>query len=352
MKNTTRKSELSLSAFCESTRADQREANEWLDRLASPRVLIVGDLMLDEYVVGDCDRISPEAPVPVVRVHTRQVVLGGAGNVAANIAALGGIPEIVATVGINDGMPDAVVRTKLAESGISDRGLVPVAERPTIRKTRLFSGIHQVARFDEEVSTPLSKSKAAEIVRLATARVPDVDVIVLSDYRKGVLTPIVIAEIIRSAADYGVPVIVDPKGEDFSRYLGATLVTPNAREARIAAEVPPDSENWNLITSQLLRLAEVDAVAVTCGAAGIVIRGREDPRYSHRRTLARPVFDVIGAGDTVAAAFAIGLGSGLDFVAVADLANLAAGVVVMKPGTSTVSREELVAATASVPQGG
>lgn len=342
MKINTTKQGADLSGLREDMIQGEPEAVKQFARLGSPRVLVVGDLMLDEYIVGDCDRISPEAPVPLVRVHTRETMLGGAGNVAANITALGGIPDIVAAVGGSiGGVPDVTVCAKLTETGILEPGLVPLAGRATTRKTRLVAGMYQVARFDEEVNSPLSDVEAVEVARLAISRLPHTDVVVLSDYSKGVLNPTVIAEIIGSAAKRGIPVIVDPKGDGFSRYSGATLLTPNASEARIASNSPPDSNDWNQITSRLMHVAQVNAIAVTCGAEGIILRERHDTSCRQHRTVARAIADVTGAGDTVVAAFALALGSGFDLVAATDIANFAAGIVVAKRGTSTVSRKEL-----------
>jgi D-beta-D-heptose 7-phosphate kinase/D-beta-D-heptose 1-phosphate adenosyltransferase len=215
----------------------------------------------------------------------------------------------------------------------------------------VFVGANQVARFDEEATVPLSESVCAEILRRAREHLDEVDLLVMSDYRKGVLTPSIIAQLSHAAQERQIPIIVDPKGPGFGRYRGATLVTPNAREARIAAGAQPDSEDWISITNRLIQEADVGAVAVTCGAAGIMLRRRQDCEVCHRRTLGQAVFDVIGAGDTVVAAFAVAIGSGLDLVAAADIANVAAGVVVQKRGTSTVSLSELAAVGAYVPVG-
>jgi D-beta-D-heptose 7-phosphate kinase/D-beta-D-heptose 1-phosphate adenosyltransferase len=295
--------------------------------------------MLDEYVLGVSERISPEAPVPVVRVLRKEVVLGGAGNVAANIASLGGTPMLVAAVGASD----QDVSTRLLGIGALDRGLVPCTDQPTTKKTRVLAGMHQIARFDEESTAPLAESDCAEILRRAEEQFDQADLLVMSDYGKGVLTPAVIARLTRAAQERGIPIIVDPKGADFKRYRGATLLTPNAREARIAVGAPPDSEDWNSITGRLIEEADVAGVVVTCGPAGILLRRREDREVCHRPTRAQAVFDVIGAGDTVVAALAVAIGSGLDLLAAADIANLAAGVVVQKRGTSTVSLRELAA---------
>jgi D-beta-D-heptose 7-phosphate kinase / D-beta-D-heptose 1-phosphate adenosyltransferase len=322
---------------------DCREPAARIPRLCSPRVVVVGDVMLDEYVAGASDRISPEAPVPVVRVLRRELVLGGAGNVAANIASLGGRPDVVAAVGALAGVADPAVGEKLLAIGASDRGLVPCADRLTTRKTRLLAGMHQIARFDEESISPLADAERDEILRRAEERLAEADLMVLSDYGKGVLTPAVITELMRAAQEHRLPTVVDPKGPDFRRYRGATLLTPNAREARVAVGAPPDDDDWNAITGRLVEEADVAAIAVTCGPAGIVLRRREDREVRHLPTRALDVFDVIGAGDTVVAALAVAIGSGLDLVTAAELANQAAGVVVQKRGTSTVSLRELAA---------
>jgi D-beta-D-heptose 7-phosphate kinase/D-beta-D-heptose 1-phosphate adenosyltransferase len=310
-----------------------------LERLGQPRILIVGDLMLDRYVSGEVTRISPEAPIPVLRATSSEEKLGGAGNVAFNLRSMGAQVELVGVVG-DDGWGRRL-REILEDSGISTDGLVVDGERPTSLKTRMVSGVQQMLRVDWEDARALSGAARVELLERARARVASVGAVVLSDYGKGVLTDDVLRSVIDAARAAGLPVLVDPKGADFTRYRGATLITPNRKEAELAlGRKLPDLARVEEGAGELIELAELEAAVVTLGAEGIYFRTR-DGRSGREATRARAVFDVTGAGDTVIAQLALFLADGFDLAVAVALANQAAGVVVARLGTNGVTRKEL-----------
>jgi D-beta-D-heptose 7-phosphate kinase/D-beta-D-heptose 1-phosphate adenosyltransferase len=329
---------------------NDRELLRILDELARPRVLIVGDLILDRYLTGDVDRISPEAPIPVLAARHDEERLGGAGNVAANLVAMEAEVGVVGLVG-NDESGQRV-RELLAALGVDTDGCVTGADRPTTEKIRLVSGVQQILRVDREDACPPAPDVADELRAGLAERVARADAVVLSDYGKGVLTPDTIALVVATARDAGIPVLVDPKGEDYSKYRGATLVTPNRREAELAigrsisdlAAVPDAA-------AELLSIAELEVAVVTLGADGIYYRCA-DGTDGRVPALARQVFDVTGAGDTVIALMALGLGAGLELEATVQLANHAAGIVVARRGAAAVTRTELRAAIGGRSAGG
>lgn len=315
-----------------------------VEDLRTPCVAVVGDIMLDEYIYGDCYRISPEAPVPVLKVVKRETALGGAGNVAMNVLALGGRCGVVAAVGEDESK--ACVRRKLVDVGIADDGIVAASDRPTTRKTRLVAGIHQIARYDEESTVALDVRTLYALASRASMCVASADVVVISDYGKGVVSRELANHVITTARARGIPVIVDPKGREFDRYRGATLLVPNAHEARAA--VDGDCSDWTTIGRQLLHKADAEAVAIKCGADGIVLVTQGGGQAHRCPTLAQRVFDVIGAGDTVVAALAVAVASGVALIDAVDIANAAAGVAITKQGTSTVTREEIITGFAAL----
>ena len=310
-----------------------------VERLRGRRALVVGDLMLDEYVVGAVDRISPEAPVPVVHVESESFTLGGAGNVAANLAALGAAVSVAGVIGTAaDG--DRVLE-RFAALGVDAAGVVRDPDRPTTRKTRVLAGSQQVLRVDRETRREIADAPFEALIRFVADRAPEVEVILISDYGKGVVTRPLLSAVLSAAETRNVPVIADPKGRDFSRYAGVTLLTPNRKEAgeAVGADV---SEMPDLLATgrTLLETSGVKNLLVTCGPEGMVLfeRDREPHLISAE---ARAVFDVSGAGDTVAAVLGLGVAAGLHLPEAAALANTAAGIVVGKVGTATLTRREL-----------
>lgn len=319
-----------------------RKLEEALRGLRRPRIVIVGDLMLDRYVSGDVTRISPEAPIPVVAARTSESLLGGAGNVAANLRNMEAVVDLVGVIG--DDEAGVELRGKLDRIDVDSSGLVVDDSRMTIRKTRLVSGVQQMMRVDWEDTRAVSAAALAQIKVQVAERLPEADAVVLSDYGKGVLTPQIITQIIgtvRGARGREIPILVDPKGADFTRYAGATLITPNRAEAQEAVGRPlPDRAAAALAAAELIDLADLDLAIITLGADGILWR-TTDGKGGHVPAQARAVFDVTGAGDTVVAHLALYLAAGLDVSLAVRLANHAAGIVVARLGTNAVTRAEL-----------
>ncbi|MCA8927235.1 MAG: bifunctional D-glycero-beta-D-manno-heptose-7-phosphate kinase/D-glycero-beta-D-manno-heptose 1-phosphate adenylyltransferase HldE [Alphaproteobacteria bacterium] len=318
---------------------------DFLDRLpafAKARVLVIGDVMLDRYVSGHIERISPEAPVPVLRHDATRQMLGGAGNVAANIAALGGKVDLVCLIG-QDADGEAV-RAVLAEWGVNASGLVASAERPTSVKTRFLAQGQQVLRHDWERTEPVSLAEQTGLLDAFAARLEAADIVVLSDYGKGTALPPMAPAVIAAARHAGKRVLVDPKGRDFTVYRGASVITPNRRELSEATDIAVhDDASVEAAGAYLIETCQLEAVLATRSEDGLsVLRDGAPP--IHIPTEAQEVFDVSGAGDTVVAALALGLAAGLDWGEAANLANAAAGVVVGKRGTAQVTPDELYAA--------
>lgn len=307
---------------------------------AGKTVLVLGDVMLDRFVYGAVDRISPEAPVPVIAVERETAMLGGAGNVARNVVALGGKAILIGVVGDDD--PGHALAEMIAEAGL-DSALVTDEGRRTTEKTRYISGSHQMLRADREDRSP---ADADALLAAFASRLPQADVVVLSDYAKGVLTPPVLRAAIDAARAAGKPVIVDPKSRDLARYDGATLVKPNRREAAEATGVTGAGDEAAAEAGQAILTAapNLAAALVTRGAAGMTLTVRGEPAV-HLPASALEVFDVSGAGDTVAATLALALACGARPLDAARLANLAAGLVVAKLGTDVVTAAELTRLT-------
>jgi len=311
----------------------------FIDGLSSGRVLCIGDVMLDRYVMGSVERISPEAPIPILRIESERTMLGGVGNVAANIAALHGGGSFVATIG-EDGAGLEITRMLRLLTTISV-DLVMAPHRQTTVKTRFVGAGQQLMRADVESLKPLEGDALRKMRARACVNIAAHQAVILSDYGKGLLSPDSIATIIDQARTAGVPVIVDPKGTDYSRYTGASIITPNQKELMLATGLPAKSDDEVVAACRKL-IAECDlgAVLATRSADGMtLVQKDQDP--VHLCAQAREVFDVSGAGDTVVATFALAIASGLDWVRAARLANTAAGIVVAKSGTATVSAAEL-----------
>jgi D-beta-D-heptose 7-phosphate kinase/D-beta-D-heptose 1-phosphate adenosyltransferase len=302
-------------------------------------VIVVGDAMLDVYLAGDAERLSPEAPVPVVAVHGRRNALGGAANVAANVAAIGGECRLVAVIG-DDGRGDSL-RAELAQARLSDRDLVVAAARPTTSKTRVMARGQQVLRIDEEVEEPVSGRAEEHLVARIEDAMRDADALLLEDYNKGVLTPAVIGRALELARRRGVPVVVDPKYRNFFAYQGATVFKPNRRELEQAMGAALDLAHADALPGALERLG-VDNLLLTLGAEGMVLVTRAGV-VTRIPTMAREVYDVSGAGDTVTAWVGTALAAGATLTEAARLATYAAGIEVGKAGVATVSPAEVIA---------
>ena len=311
-----------------------------IQRMRSSRVVVVGDIMLDRYLVGDTDRLSPEAPVPVVTVAERHAALGGAANVAANVATLGARCLLVGVVG--DDADGAAIRQELAVGRLEDRFVLTIAGRPTTSKTRIIARGQQIVRIDDEVDTLLEGQDLSRLVTAARDALADADALLLEDYNKGALSPEVIVSVMEVAKRRGIPIIVDPKYRQFFQYQGATVFKPNRRELESALGAAVDLQNGNALPEVLARL-KVDNLLVTLGAEGMVLVTK-DGSLTQIPSIARQIYDVSGAGDTVTAWLGTALAAGASIREAAQLANYAAGVEVGKPGVATVSPEEVLAA--------
>ncbi len=308
-------------------------------RLAGARILVVGDLMLDCYYWGDVRRVSPEAPVPVVKVHAKTFSLGGAGNVAANLAGLGCRTTILGLIG-RDPAADRIRQT-LADLGVDD-GRLHVSARPTTTKTRIMASKQQVVRLDEEDGSAIDARMADGLLQSAEPMLSQVDAVILSDYGKGMLTGGgLIQALIPACRKQSLPVFIDPKGRDWQRYAGATCITPNTAEMEWFAGLPLKARERLIPTAEKIRAQlDLDWLLVTRGPRGMALFGQSaPPDWIPARS--REVFDVSGAGDTVIATLAACVAAGMAFRDAAAVANAAAGVVVGKLGTQPVKWSQL-----------
>jgi len=321
---------------------NRMDIEEFLARLKNIRALVVGDLMLDEYLWGKAERISPEAPVQVVDVGREDLRLGGAGNVVNNLITLGCGVQVVSVLG-NDGN-GLLLRRLLEEKGVRVDGILAEEGRVTGRKTRVLASNQQMLRIDRESREPIAPEIVEQLANNIAEMADGFGVIFLSDYQKGVLTESLIQKVITIGKSKGIPVLVDPKGDDYHKYRGATLLTPNRKEAQAASKVAITDEASLLKAGRVLRDSlQLEALVLTRSEEGMSIF-LDDGREIHLPTVAREVYDVSGAGDTVLSVIGVGLAAGLSLEKSAIVANMAAGVVVGKVGTSTVSPAELLAA--------
>jgi len=319
-----------------------KKLQQYLERFGGSRILVLGDVMLDEYVWGTVSRISPEAPVPVVAVRSESLKIGGAGNVAANIAALGGQVNVVGVVG-NDAAGERLTH-ELDRVGVKASGLVVDGSRPTTIKSRVVAGSQHVVRFDRESDAPLSPAVRNRVMRQAREMLPEADVLLISDYAKGVIGASLVRELLAVAARLKKVVAVDPKVQHVPLFRGVTVIAPNHYEAAAAARILVREEADLLrVGCTLLRRLRARAVLITRGEHGMSLF-EADRSVTHIPTAAREVYDVTGAGDTVMAVLALALAAGATMRQAAALANYGAGVVVGKRGTATVSPAELARA--------
>ena len=316
-----------------------RTVRAGIDRFPRCRILVVGDVMVDEYVWGRVSRISPEAPVPVVEVVRESLMLGGAGNVAHNIHSLGGRTILCGVIG-DDRMGRELV-DMVRGLGLSTHGLVVEAGRPTTIKTRVVARPQQVVRVDREVRRAVEPETAEKLLAIVAAELPHLDAIVVSDYSKGVVTQALMDGIRTLSRKTKIRVAVDPKVKSPALYRQATLITPNQRDAEMMSGVAIEDEaSLERAGRRLLEELDCQIVLVTRGEAGMALFQR-DGRGTHIPTVARTVFDVSGAGDTVISTFTLGMAAGLTPYQAAVVANVAAGIVVGEVGTATVPAERL-----------
>lgn len=311
---------------------------ELLNRFDGLRLAVCGDVMVDRFLWGRVDRISPEAPVPVVRLERETASLGGAANVANNIRALGAAVTLVGVVGEDD--TAGALRAMLSDRGIGDAGLLPLAGRPTTLKTRIIAHSQQVVRTDVESDAALTGAEEERLLELLRASGP-YDAVVLSDYGKGVLTPSLLPEVIAWARGAGAILTVDPKRGDFSQYRGVTSLTPNQKEAgQACSAVIDDPETLDRVGRLLRERVDAEALLITRGEHGMALYERGGAMH-HLPTEATEVFDVTGAGDTVIAAYTTALAAGASWLEAANFANHAAGLAVRELGTAAITAAQI-----------
>lgn len=328
------------AALTRMSQLAKTRAAEILERLRGRNVVVLGDVMLDEFVWGDVTRISPEAPVPVVDVRRESVHLGGAANVLANLVALGARGSVIGVVG-NDAAGERL-QNGMRELGTSDGCLIVDESRPSTTKTRIIAHSQLVVRADRESRIPVNAKLEEKIVSCLKEALKEADAFVVSDYDKGVVTPAILREILPLAYER-VPVLIDPKLRNFNSYRPATLVTPNHFEALRMSNSEDTSDDGSHQAAKVIReKLGCDAVLITRGDRGMMLlEANGEPVFVE--TAAREVYDVTGAGDTVIAALAGALSAGATMFEAAALANHAAGIVVGKVGTATATSEELLA---------
>ena len=320
---------------------DNSDLIPYLERLASARVLCIGDVMLDHYIYGQVERVSPEAPIPVLRIERELKTLGGAGNVLRNLSALGASASFVSVIG-NDDAGREIGRLLEAQDGAQLHVLVQ-PQRTTTVKTRYVAANQQLLRADRETAEPLDPYIREDLLRLARELVTDHAVVIVSDYAKGVLTEGMALEIIRAAREAGAFVIVDPKGGDHIRYRGADLLKPNRRELAHATGMPVATKSDIVAAARaLIERCGLGGVLASLGQEGVALV-TADGRVHVQHAEMREVYDVSGAGDTVVAALGAAIGAGIGLADAARLANIAAGIVVGKVGTAVVYQSELAA---------
>jgi D-beta-D-heptose 7-phosphate kinase/D-beta-D-heptose 1-phosphate adenosyltransferase len=316
-----------------------KRGEELVTRLKDNKVLVVGDLMIDEYIWGGVTRVSPEAPVPIVGVTNETLRLGGAANVANNIICLGGQVEVCGVLG--DDQMGRWIKSDLNAKKVGVRGIVTSSGRPTTVKTRVIAHDQQVVRVDKEVTTPLERADEEVILGSVESFLGECGCVVVSDYAKGVITPTLMRELVDLAGGRSVPVAVDPKISQFSIYKGVTVLTPNLFEAAAGAGLVIDSmEALVEAGHRIIEKLACEYLIITRGDQGMTLfSGKKD--YSHIEAFSRHVYDVTGAGDTVISTLSLALASGLSMGEGAYLANVAAGVVVGEVGTVPISSEHM-----------
>jgi len=322
--------------------SDRTTLRSLIARFEGRRVAVLGDVMMDRYVWGRVDRISPEAPVPVVEIEREDFTLGGAGNVAANLAALGARPVLFGVLGRD--AEGATLRDALVARGVGVEGLVDDATRPTTVKTRIIAHAQQVVRADRESRADVTGDALARLLAALERELGACDGLVVSDYGKGVVHPATLERALGLARARGIAVSVDPKESHIDAYRGVSILTPNQHEAgwvqgrRIVDEASLLEVGWGL-----QKRLDADAVLVTRGPEGMSLFERGG-RYTALPTEAREVFDVTGAGDTVVSVVALALAAGAEFPDACRLANHAAGIVIREVGTAACTRDQLLAA--------
>ncbi|MDD2449660.1 MAG: D-glycero-beta-D-manno-heptose-7-phosphate kinase [Sulfurimonas sp.] len=303
----------------------------------TPKILVIGDLMIDHYLWGSCERISPEAPVQVVDIAKETTLLGGAGNVINNLRALGADVSVCSVIGDDDNGVE--LKEMLRAINVDSSNIIIQKGRSTSKKSRIIAVGQQILRYDKESKDEINKQSASQIIDSISKNIASFDTIILSDYGKGVLTSFFCQSVIALANKNGVKVLVDPKGSDFSKYRGAYLLTPNKKEAMLATKIEiKDDESLKAALVKLKDEVNLNISLITLSEGGIATYENELKRFA---TVAKEVFDVTGAGDTVIASIAFALSASKSIEEAASFANLAAGVVVGKLGSATVTLDEI-----------
>ncbi|MCK5542046.1 MAG: D-glycero-beta-D-manno-heptose-7-phosphate kinase [Desulfobacterales bacterium] len=310
-----------------------------INKFKNLKVLVLGDLMIDEYVWGNVDRISPEAPVPVVSVNNTSFTLGGAGNVVNNLVSMGASVSVVGTAGT--GETGKILTKKLKEFKVDIEGLIEEPYRPTTRKTRIIASNQQMLRIDHEITEEIKTETFDKLKQVLSTKIPLVDLIIISDYAKGLITKEIVNFVVDSTKTNKILTIADPKGLDFSKYKNVSILTPNQKEAALASNIEINSIDDLFNAGQkLLSQINLEKLLITCGRDGMVLFEHGTEPFIIKSE-AKQVFDVSGAGDTVISILGLALASGATFKQSAIAANRAAGIVVGKIGTATLSIIEL-----------
>jgi len=314
--------------------------NEVISGFSNSRVLVVGDLILDEFIWGKVSRISPEAPVPVVVVESESFMPGGAANVANNISAMSGRVWLAGVVG--DDPRGKLLKRELKRKGVNIEGIIDDSTRPTTLKTRIIAHHQQVVRVDREKIEKVDGGLLNRLLQFIHKQLKSIDAVIIEDYGKGLIIPELIREILKMAKRNGVAVTVDPKEEHFSYYKGVTALTPNKFEAGGAAGIEiKDNRTLKRVGKKLIEDLRCSAVLITLGEGGMCLF-EKDGNITHIPTVAQEVFDVSGAGDTVIGAFTLSVASGASLKEAAYISNFAAGIVVGKLGVAVVTKDELI----------
>jgi D-beta-D-heptose 7-phosphate kinase/D-beta-D-heptose 1-phosphate adenosyltransferase len=311
-----------------------------ISKFRKKKILVVGDLMLDQFIWGKVSRISPEAPVPVVWVERESFMPGGACNVAHNIQDLSGQAILVGVIG--EDSSGAILLEELRKKNLDVSGILRLKGRPTTHKTRVIAHSQQVVRIDREVVDPIPRSLANRLLEFIGEKISEVEAVIIEDYGKGVIIPYLVRNIVEFGKKFKKIVTVDPKKEHFRYYKNITVITPNKSETETAVGMEIKNDR-DLIKAggKLLKKLSARCVLITLGERGMCLF-QKNKKPMHIPTMAKEVYDVSGAGDTVIASFTLSLASGADYPEAAYIANQAAGIVVGKIGTATVSREELI----------
>ncbi|MFA5148393.1 MAG: D-glycero-beta-D-manno-heptose-7-phosphate kinase [Candidatus Omnitrophota bacterium] len=321
--------------------SDLARFNGTISKFSAAKVLVVGDLILDEFIWGDSSRISPEAPVPVVLVGRESMMPGGAANVASNISAIGAKAYLVGVIGRD--AHGRQLETILKDKGVDLEGVISDPERPTTLKTRVVARHQQVVRIDRESAKPLGETLNRELIGFIKSKINEVDGIIIEDYGKGVITPGLLKEIIPLARKHKKVITVDPKEEHISYYRGVTAITPNRKEAEAMGGIKAkDDLSLNRLGRSLMEKLKLQAALLTLGENGMRVFQRGG-RITQIPTVAQEVFDVSGAGDTVIATFTTALCAGAKMIEAAHISNFAGGIVVGKVGVAATSQAELKA---------